>query len=110
MATITELYYTKKLPLKLGSKKVGDYKSYAYDLTNTDLASNINLYDYKMQSNILKYSLGYEHFDETKPTDLYELNDDLLTYSDEYRKKILDSKIYDISTYESTISTNIIYF
>lgn len=104
MATIAELYYTKKLPLKLDSKTVGESKSYAYDLTNSDLSKNVNLYDYKLNTNILKFAVGYEHFGETKPTDLYKLNDDLLTYNDSYRKEILDSKIYDISEYESTLS------
>lgn len=96
MATFAQLYYKQKLPLKMNSIDTGKSKSYTYDLSNTYFKNYANLYDYKLGTNELKYTFGFETFNEEKPTDLKILNDKLLAYNEPYRSEIVKSNIYDI--------------
>lgn len=96
MATFAELYYKQRLPLTLPSKVVGEDTSYSYDLTNTYFKNYSSLYDYKLKTNELKHIFGYEYFEEEMPSDYMTLNKDKLVYNENYKKEILNSKIYDI--------------
>lgn len=104
MATFAQLYYKKQLPLTVGSITAGDQKSYAYDLTNTYFKNYNNLYDYKLQTNVLKYTFGYDIFGETKPSDLRTLDGTKLTFTEKYKKEISDSGIYDVQEQETGLS------
>mgnify|MGYP004525132229 FL=1 len=107
MATVAELYYTKKLPLQMEAKTINhleeDYNVYGYDLSKTYFKNYNNLYDYKLKTNILKYTFGYETFDEEQPSDLFSLSGDTLGYSETYKNELNDSKLYDFITYKSTL-------
>ncbi len=105
MATIAELYYTKKLPLSFASKTVKNQTSYAYDLNNTYFANFSNLYDYKLKTNILKNTVGFDAFGEEKPKDYMTLSNETLVYSDKYKEELVNSEIYDISVNESTLDS-----
>lgn len=96
MATFAQLYYKQKLPLKVNAIETGKSKSYAYDLSNTYFKNYANLYDYKLGTNALKYTFGFEALDEEKPTDLMSLKDKVLVYNEPYRSEIVNSNIYDI--------------
>lgn len=104
MATFAQLYYKKQLPLTVGSITAGDQKSYAYDLSNTYFKNYNNLYDYKLQTNALKYSFGYDIFGETQPADLRTLDGTKLTFTEKYKKEIGDSGIYDMQEQETGLS------
>ena len=104
MATFAQLYYKKQLPLTVGSITAGNQKSYAYDLSNTYFKSYNNLYDYKLQTNALKYFFGYDIFGETQPADLRTLAGTKLTFTEKYKKEIGDSGIYDIREEETGLS------
>lgn len=104
MATFAQLYYKKQLPLTVGSITAGDQKSYAYDLTNTYFKNYNNLYDYKLQTNALKYTFGYDVFGETQPSDLMTLEGTKLAFTEEYKKEIKDSGIYDLIEEETNLS------
>ena len=114
MATIAELYYTKKLPMSASGKDVErtitgrsgftrKQHSYDYNLNNTYFSSFANLYDYKLQTNVLKNTFGFETFNEDIPKNYRTVVDDTLKYSDKYRKEMEDSGIYDFTTYKSTL-------
>lgn len=104
MATFAQLYYKKQLPLTVGSITSGDQKSYAYDLSNTYFNNYNNLYDYKLQTNALKYTFGYDIFEEKQPTDLRTLDGTKLTFTEKYKKEIGDSGIYDMQEQETGLS------
>jgi len=104
MATFAQFYYKKQLPLKLDSITSGEKKSYAYDLTNTYFKNYANLYDYKLKTNALKYAFGYDLFEETRPSDIKTVKNDKLTFTEIYKKDMIDSGIYDIIEQESTLS------
>lgn len=104
MATFAQLYYKKQLPLTVDSITAGDQKSYAYDLTNTYFKNYNNLYDYKLQTNALKYTFGYDVFGETQPVDLRTLDGTKLIFTEKYKKEIVDSGIYDIQEHKTVLS------
>ncbi len=104
MATFAQLYYKKQLPLTVASKTVGDQKSYAYDLSDTYFKSYNNLYDYKLQTNALKYTFGYDIFGEMQPADLRTLDGTKLTFTEKYKKEIGDSGIYDMQEQKTGLS------
>lgn len=112
MATFAELYYLKKLPLKMDEKTINfkrrlnnvDEKSYSYDLTNTYFANYDNLYDYKLQTNELKYSFGYESFGEEEPKDKYSVENKTLIFDKDYLNPALETNMYDVITVESGLS------
>lgn len=101
MAIIAELYYTKTLPLSLSSKVAGKDRSYAYNLNNTYFSSYANLYDYKLKTNILKYTFGYEAFGTETPKDYRNLSGNTLAYGKSYKDEFMNSGIYDISVDKS---------
>ncbi len=95
MATFAQLYYKKKLPLTFDDKTVGDKKSYGYDLTDTYFKDYPSLYDYKLQTNALKYAFGFDLFQEETPPDFRILEDDALLYHSKYKEEIDNSGLYD---------------
>lgn len=110
MATIAELYYTKKLPMSASSKTVKqksglfsteNTSSYAYNLNNTYFTSFGNLYDYKLKTNVLKNTFGFEAFGEEKPKDYMTLSGKTLVYSKKYKDELTNSAMYDISISKS---------
>lgn len=112
MATIAEFYYTKKLPMSLDSKTVkqktglfssANQSSYAYNLNNTYFQNYSNLYDYKLKTNILKNTFGFDIFGEEKPKDYMSLSKKTLVYNKKYRDELTNSGLYDISTIESQL-------
>ena len=114
MATIAELYYTKKLPMSLSSKTVKrktglfsseNTSSYAYDLNNTYFESYSNLYDYKLKTNILKNTFGFGIFGEEKPKDYMSLSGKTLVYNDKYKDELTNSGMYDISVSKSGLDS-----
>lgn len=104
MATFAELYYKKVLPLNVGSITVGNQTSYAYNLNNTYFKNYSNLYNYKLQTNALKYTFGYELFGEKQPSDLRTLDGNKLTFSERYKMEIENYKIYDLIEEETRLS------
>lgn len=104
MATFAQLYYINKLPLKLGEKTVDGYISSPYDLTKGYFKDYSNLYDYKLKTNELKYSFGYEHFGEVIPSDFRALANNALSYNKKYKDEILNTDFYD---YETGIETSL---
>lgn len=104
MATFAELYYKKQLPLNMESVTAGQVKSYAYNLTNTYFNNYANLYDYKLQTNALKYTFGFDTFDEEVPADFKNLNGTTLAINSKYKKEINSFGIYEISSEETTLS------
>ena len=110
MATFAELYYKKQLPLKANSKTVGSQELKSYNLTYSYFKNYSNLYDYRLQSDALKYYgyMGYKGFNNTgedNPADLYDrVENKTLMYSNKYKKEIDDYKIYDIKSTKTTIS------
>lgn len=114
MATIAELYYTKKLPMSLGSKTVkaktglfssANTSSYAYNLNNTYFENYGNLYDYKLKTNILKNTFGFDAFGEEKPKDYMSLSGKTLVYNKKYKDELTNSGMYDISTSKSGLDS-----
>lgn len=114
MATIAELYYTKKLPMSLGNKTVksktglfssANTSSYAYNLNNTYFESYGNLYDYKLKTNILKNTFGFDAFGEEKPKDYMSLSGKTLVYNKKYKDELTNSGMYDISTSKSGLDS-----
>ena len=104
MATFAELYYKKALPLNVGSLTSDDSRSYEYNLSNTYFKNYSNLYDYKLKTNALKYTFGYDIFGEEVPADFRGLKDDVLIITDKYKEEIENSGIYDIKEEESGLS------
>ena len=104
MAVFAQLYYKKQLPLIMDSKTAGGETSYAYNLNNTYFEKYSNLYDYKLQTNDLKYAFGFELFNEETPSDFRTLNEDLLAITDKYKIEIENAGIYDIVQSESGLS------
>lgn len=96
MATFAQLYYKKVLPLNVGAKTADKDTSYAYNLSNTYFKNYANLYDYKLKTNSLKYTFGFDIFGEEQPADFRGLNGTILTVTDKYKKEIANSGIYDI--------------
>lgn len=105
MATVAELYYKKVLPLNFDSKTAKDATSYAYNLTNTYFKNYASLYDYKLKTNALKYSFGYDIFNEEQPSDFRVLNGTALLLNDKYKKEIEKTKIYKIEEEKSSLDT-----
>ena len=96
MATFAELYYRNVLPLQLDSKTVKKDKSYAYNLSNSHFTNYSSLYDYKLKSEILKYTFGFDYFGKEAPTDLRVISNNNYIYKDEFKKELEASKVYDI--------------
>lgn len=115
MATIAELYYTKRLPMNLGSKTVEEVtgffstdnvSSYPYNFNNTYFEGyNNNLYNYKLKTDVLKYTFGFDTFGEEKPSDYMTLSGSRLIYGKKYKTYLLDSGLYDISISKSTLGS-----
>lgn len=108
MAVFAELYYTKKLPMSVGSKTITagvfskkDLSSYSYNLNNTYFASFANLYDYKLKTNILKHTFGFDALGEEKPKDYKTLSGKTLVFSKKYKEELKKSAVYDISISKS---------
>ena len=115
MATIVELYYTKKLPMQFGNKTVkaktglfttSEVSSYAYDLSNTYFESFNNLYDYKLKTSVLKNTFGFNAFGEENPKDYMTLSDKTLIYSKKYKDELVNSGMYDISIAKSKLDAS----
>ena len=124
MATVAQLYYTKTLPMEMevinpdldrlsnGNPvwaltlyvfgATNDKSSNKYNLNNTYFKNYGSLYDFKLKSNVLKYTFGYEYFNEEEPKDIYAVKNNKLVYKSEYIKDA--KKIYDINEAESGIS------
>ena len=103
MATFAQLYYKKMLPLTFQSKVLEDARSYAYDLTN--ISNNYpNLYSYKLQSNALKYTFGFDVFKEEVPSDYRVLEKNRLLISSKYKQDIERLNLYDINQLESSLT------
>ena len=109
MALFAELYYSKKLPLKMESKTAKKAESHAYNLTYSYFKNYANLYDYKLQTDGLKY-YGYEGFKgfglepaET-PSDYLTLNKDTLEINKKYRDEYDNAGIYTIDTKKTSLS------
>lgn len=109
MATIAELYYTKKLPMKVGTREAREItffnqskldKSYAYDLSDTYFSKYGNLYDFKLKTNVLKYTFRYELFSETEPKDKWTTYKDTIIYKSKYKEELEESSLYDINKKE----------
>lgn len=96
MATFAQLYYKKALPLNVGAKTAEKDTSYAYNLSNTYFKNYANLYNYKLKTNSLKYTFGFDIFGEEQPADFRGINGTILTVTDKYKKEIVNSGIYDI--------------
>lgn len=105
MATIAELYYTKKLPLSFNTKTVKDQTSYAYDLNKTYFANYSNLYDYKLKTSVLKNTFGFNTFGEEKPKDYMTLSGNTLVYSEKFKEELNNSEMYDISVSKSALDS-----
>ena len=105
MATIAELYYTKKLPLSFDTKTIKDHTSYAYDLNKTYFANYSNLYDYKLKTNVLKNTFGFNTFGEEKPKDYMTLSGNTLVYSEKFKNELVNSEMYDISVIKSALDS-----
>ena len=97
MAIIAELYYLKKLPKKLESKVIdGVSPSYAYNLYGTYFSNYADLYDYNLQSDILKYTFGFSYFNESSNVPLKYLSNNSYIFNKIYKDEILNSNVYDI--------------
>lgn len=110
MATFAQLYYMKKLPMSLKKKadiptsiKSTGY-SYAYDLNGTYFQTYKNLYDYKLQTNALKYKFGFDIFGESNPSLIRTFDGDNFVINSKYKNDINDSNLYDINLIESSLS------
>lgn len=103
MATFAELYYTKKLPLKLNGKIIKKQTSYTYNLNNTYFENYTNLYDYKLKTNILKHTFGFNVFEEETPSDYRILDKDTLAFGQKYKNEFLQSGMYDISITKTSL-------
>ncbi len=106
MATFAELYYLKKLPLKLSSVTNKKNTSFAYDLTKTYFKNQTaNLYDYKLKTNELKYQFGFDYFDEEAPEDFKIVDNNVYTWKEDYKKIIEESGLYDITRSKTSLSS-----
>ena len=96
MATFAQLYYAKKMPLRRGVIKAAGMSSYSYNLEAT-FKDYQNLYDYKLQTNALKYmpQFGYDYFNEKEPVDKWSGKDGVISYSSRVRAEINDTGLYE---------------
>lgn len=104
MATFAELYYKKVLPLKMDAITLKNVQSYSYDLNGTYFENYSNLYDYKLQTNLLKYTFGHDYFGEETPSDLRTLSDTRLLFNEVYKNEIEAGNMYDIIETETSLS------
>ena len=104
MATFAELYYKKVLPLKMDTITLKNVQSYPYDLNGTYFENYSNLYDYKLQTNLLKYTFGHDYFGEETPSDLRTLSDTRLLFNEVYKNEIEAGNMYDIIEAETSLS------
>lgn len=104
MATFAELYYKKVLPLKMDAITLKNVQSYPYDLNGTYFENYSNLYDYKLQTNLLKYTFGHDYFGEETPSDLRTLSDTRLLFNEVYKNEIEAGNMYDIIETETSLS------
>lgn len=104
MATFAELYYKKVLPLKMDTITLKNVQSYPYDLNGTYFENYSNLYDYKLQTNLLKYTFGHDYFGEETPSDLRTLSDTRLLFNEVYKNEIEAGNMYDIIETETSLS------
>lgn len=104
MATFVELYYKKVLPLKMDTITLKNVQSYPYDLNGTYFENYSNLYDYKLQTNLLKYTFGHDYFGEETPSDLRTLTDTRLLFNEVYKNEIEAGNMYDITETETSLS------
>lgn len=104
MATFAELYYKKVLPLKMDTITLKNVQSYPYDLNGTYFENYSNLYDYKLQTNLLKYTFGHDYFGEETPSDLRTLTDTRLLFNEVYKNEIEAGNMYDIIETETSLS------
>lgn len=104
MATFAELYYKKVLPLKMDAITLKNVQSYPYDLNGTYFENYSNLYDYKLQTNLLKYTFGHDYFGEETPSDLRTLSDTRLLFNEVYKNEIEAGNMYDIIETKTSLS------
>lgn len=104
MATFAELYYKKVLPLKMDTITLKNVQSYPYDLNGTYFENYSNLYDYKLQTNLLKYTFGHDYFGEETPSDLRTLSDTRLLFNEVYKNEIEAGNMYDFIETETSLS------
>lgn len=97
MATFAQLYYAKKMPLRHDAITAAGLTSYAYNLDSSYFKDYQNLYDYKLQTNALKYvsQFGAKSFGEREPLDKYVMKDGGLVYGDGVRAKIDKTGLFD---------------
>ena len=96
----------KEVTNKIGIFSTEKNKSYAYDLNNTYFKSFGNLYDYKLKTNVLKNTFGFEALGEEKPKDYMVLSDKTLVYSKKYKDELINSEMYDISINKSELTAD----
>lgn len=92
MATIAELYYKEKLPLKINSID----KIHSYDLSNTFFNNYDSLKKYVLKTSIMKYTFGFDYFDIIPPYNFYKYNGKNYEIINPYRNEILISGMYDL--------------
>ena len=76
---------------------IRDYYNGNIDLTNTYFNDRPLLYSYSFKTNALKYALGHNVFDEEIPIDFRKLENGKLNVNSNYKVKIEESGLYDIS-------------
>ena len=96
MATFAQLYYSKKMPLRHDPITAAGLTSYSYNLNWSYFKDYQNLYDYKLQTNALKYvpQFGAEYFGEQEPVNKYTVKDGEISYSDKVRAEIDKTGIF----------------
>ena len=103
MATFAQLYYKKVLPLTLSSKKTEKANSFSYDLNETYFENYSNLYDYKLESEELKYAFS-RTFKEFIPADLFALENTKYGINKKYKSEIDGFNLYDYDEYKTTLT------
>ena len=96
MATFAQLYYSKKMPLRHNPITAAGLTSSSYNLNWSYFKDYQNLYDYKLQTNALKYvpQFGAEYFGEQEAVNKYSVKDGAITYSDKIRAEIDKTGIF----------------
>lgn len=96
IALFTQLYYQKKLPLKLQVNKL------SYNLTNTIFKNYEDLYKYKYKTDLLKYAFKFPYDDVNY--DYYQLTNNKLVINEKYSQEIKNASLFDLKTNQSRFS------
>ncbi len=116
MALFAQLYYRGKMPLSAGyiespSRNVLrnlsiETVSYPYNLENIKhFKNNEPLYDYKLKTDILKYTVGFKYFDQESPKKFYSgLNGDTLTIDSSIKSELSESGLYSFPVEETELT------